>query len=842
LSDSAQSQAEHADISDVLNLESRTTNQESRASRLIWTLAFLAPNLLLVMWLFRFVSPITFFTTNYGLKPDSETSFTGTLPLAGLCIAVLFAWLCGKVGGEHRGSPPIPRRNPFEVGLIAAIFLTTGISIALIGPGLLLNLLRVCAGLLVVVAAAGIGLRVIESRWVRLEPDRFGSSLELLVLSSAIGLGVIALLVFGLGSAGILGKWAWWPLILGLIVLSFRPLKTLGANLYSSSTGFARRHDPVAVAVVSFVVIWILLHAVLIWTPPIDYDVLEYHLGAPAQYLRDGRVSFLHENVYATLPENGEMLYLLGMILGGDKLSGLPIAHAVLFATWVLTICGVYAISRRITDNGLRLEKQSAIPAAIAALIYALIPHGTMLVTDFFVEHVQALFHLSAVGAAIIFFAERRAGVRECSGWLVLSGLLAGLACGTKSPAMLLTAAPLALLIAIFCWFSGSIHLALRVMPSFVIPLLLSLAPWLFRNGIISGDPLYPLGVVMKKRTRAAGTTPDHLDHLEANIRAGELSLAAVGRTARQLFPSLSKPDQWLNEVECGPQLLSFSLPGFFAARNLETIFVVTFFVVDVAIWFLFTYRINRFFYPLCSVLAVIAAIGIARLWQIPPLRKGIVGVAFVIVATLGPLPMRMLSLANPDTIVGLESLQDSARQLHHALGPSSADRFEAWRKVNALPANVRVLCIGDAQTFYLDRTPAYSVVFNSSLLEQALMKSESAADVAHFLSERGITHIYINYTEWLRLDQSYALSRTLGGKWQPAALDEKQVAALKDALEKANFALYGQSWPVNVFPAYLKVADDDYPILDEFLMSYTRIEWISAKNQSCELRTIISK
>jgi hypothetical protein len=420
-----------------------------------------------------------------------------------------------------------------------------------------------------------------------------------------------------------------------------------------------------------------------------------------------------------------------------------------------------------------------------------------------------------------------------------LSGLLAGLCCGTKSPAILLTAAPLAFLIVVFCWFSGSIHLALRVMPAFIVPLLLSLAPWLFRNGWVSGDPLYPLGVVMRKRTQPAGATPDHLDHLEVNIRAGELSLAALGRTARQLFPSLSKPEQWLNEVECGPQLLSFSLPGVLAVRNLETVFIVVFFVVDVAAWFLFTYRINRFFYPLCSVSAIVAAVGIARLWQLTPLRKGVIGVAVVMVATIGPLPMRMLSLSNPDTIVGLESLQDSARRLHHAFGPSTADRFEAWRRINALPANAKVLCIGDAQAFYLDRTPAYTVVFNASLLEEALSKAETAADVAKFLSERGITHIYINYTEWLRLDESYALSRSLAGKWQPATLDEKQQSALKEALETANFALYGQRWPPNVFPAYLKIADDEYAILDEFLLSYTRIEWISEKNRSCELRRI---
>ena len=44
------------------------------------------------------------------------------------------------------------------------------------------------------------------------------------------------------------------------------------------------------------------------------------------------------------------MLYLLGFILGRDKWHGIAVAHTILFATWMLTLGGVYALTARLTE------------------------------------------------------------------------------------------------------------------------------------------------------------------------------------------------------------------------------------------------------------------------------------------------------------------------------------------------------------------------------------------------------------------------------------------------------------------------------------------------------------
>ena len=52
--------------------------------------------------------------------------------------------------------------------------------------------------------------------------------------------------------------------------------------------------------------------------PPFEYDELEYHLGALAEYQRAGRIVFLPHNFYSNMPQLTEMLYLLAKTTTSD--------------------------------------------------------------------------------------------------------------------------------------------------------------------------------------------------------------------------------------------------------------------------------------------------------------------------------------------------------------------------------------------------------------------------------------------------------------------------------------------------------------------------------------------
>jgi len=844
-----------------------------------WTVALLLPSVLLGCWLFRATRPLEYLAVVYG----PAVPLILRLPAAVLCLGVLLGLLARRWRWRPFPAPspqPTPAAGRGSGGGRRALRLT-GLSVllllaVLLGTGFLKNIFALTAGVFVMAVSAGIGLRLFSLPVLGLPRERFGAPLERAVLSTVVGLGLLSLAVFVFGTAGLLTPWFWWPLLALAAACGWRPLRELLSDLQAAAGEFTGTAHPVALASVFFTVVWCVTHLPLLWAPPLEYDVLEYHLGAVAQYLRDGRISFLHQNLYAAMPQNGELLYLLGMVLGGGKYNGLPAAHALLFGAWLLSLCAVAAlvarISRACAVGRVANPPHIAVAPALAALLYALIPLGTQLVADFYVEHLQALFHLGALSAACAFWGERRAGIRGRFGWLVLAGLLAGLACGTKYSAFLMTLLPLLILVPLLCALGGSIYEALRAAACVLAPVLAMLAPWLLRNLVAAGDPLYPLGLVLRRRLLGGGTVPDRLDHFEAALRGGSRSLAALGRALAQLWPGFSPRPKgeelgfWLKNNECGPHLLLFALPGFLSRLRGELFLVAGFVILDLACWFLFTHRLNRFFFPALGPLAVLAGLGIARLWAVArsarfvgypwylALRELVAAVAIALVLVFGPLPLlHVWLLSQPAYMAGVEELQEAARQQFEKEG--GASWFSAWEAINALPEGSKTLCLGDAQTFYLDRPPEYSVVFNRPLLEEVLAHTDDADTAAKLLAAHGITHIYINYSEWFRLDTSYALTSAspspVGGegraKGQPwgfgwPELEPARRKLLREMLYKRQLTAYGNAWPGGYYPAYLKLTPSGYAALEELLDEFTTVEqaWPNeARQQSCELRRL---
>jgi hypothetical protein len=800
----------------------------SRNASLFWTGLFVVPIIALMLWWFRALSPLSFLEAMY--SPDLP--LLARVPVLALGIAALVAMYISKQSSPRTESLEKSRTRRASLAAIAALVLLL-IGAAVLGKAFLMNMLAPCAGLIVVAAAAALGLRLLDFPPFALSSERFASPLERLVLATALGLGLIALFMFFGGTVGLLSPWLWWTFIAALLAQGLSPLRRAGRKLLA-----APPLHPLAMAALLVTGAWCLVHAAMIWSPPLEYDVLEYHLGAPAQFLRDGRVSFLQENIYAAFPLNGEMLYLLGLVLGTNKWLGLIAAHTILFSSWMLTLAGVYALTSRFTS-----KSTEASPApALATLLFALTPLGSIMAADFYVEHIQALFHLAAVMAACAFLSDRREALRGRNGWLVLAGTLAGLCCGTKYPALLFTLAPLLILIPVHCAIGGSIYEALSAAMTLGVSALAMLAPWLLRNGIITRDPIFPLGTVMQRRAATPSGIPDHLDHFEVATRAGARSLDALAKSLTQLFPGFKS--SWFTDAECGPQLLPFALAGIAGFFRRGAGFLLGVFLLDLFFWFFFTYRLNRFVYPLLAPLAVLAGLGIAQLWTIQPLRKAVVFVAALAVLCLGPIAMVFVyQYSRPSYISGAEDGISASQNYYSEHG--SRNFMNGWSAVNALPAETNVLFIGEAQTFYLNRTPTYSVVFNESLLERVLNNVDNAETAAELLRASGITHIYINYAEWFRLDTSYAISRPdpqgpyVQAQWKPELRQE-----LLELLKAGEFAEYGRVWPAGTHAAYLKLKPGAYAILEALIQSHTVVEKSSTDSEnrrSCELRRLKS-
>jgi hypothetical protein len=804
-------------------------------------LALLAPALALIAWLFHGLQPAVFLSSLY----DSSLPFAFRLPVVALCLCALGAWALHRLRENISPAPTRCTRSPRRI-LFCALLALGAIMTAAFGLPALGAILSLLAGVLILKAALGLGLAILALPPLNLTAERFGARVaERTVLASTLGLGALALLMFLLGSLGVLNRFFWLMLLAAILFLTHRTRDRVGQRMENAWLDALRHASPSALAALFFLIAWFILQSPLVTAAPLDYDVLEYHLAAPAQYLRDGHISFLRENVYAAMPASAEMLFLLPMCLFADPYAALPGAHVLLWGSWALSALGVYALARRLLDDGREATSaeldSDALQTAplLAAILFAIVPLGAHLAADFYVEHIQTLAHVAAVLAAVAFLHDRRAGVRERGAWLVVAGFLAGFCCTTKYSALLFTLGPLLVFVPLLCMRDGSIYESLRAAMALALPAGLVFAPWALRNALAGGDPLYPLGLVLQRRASPLAATPQRIDHLEVALRTGSRGLPAAAAALRELWPPFSATTDegvtlasWTQQAECGPHLLGGLLLGLLNIARNDALLVALVFFADLFLWLFASHRVPRFFYTALPLLAALGAMGMARLWTIPPARKLVGGLCIASVLAIAPLAMLYAALlAQPAVLAGdIEARRDSAREWRERYAQAGNGAWAgAWGAIDALPSGSRTLFIGDAQTFYVRSAVEYNVVFNAPLLEDVLNHAQSADEALLLLRTHGITHLYFNYAEWLRLDTSYALRHqsTDGadgarGPWTYAQFSDNERDLLWRALTQRVYTLYERAWPRGVFPAYLKLNGRQYGVLQDLVRNHS--------------------
>ena len=205
------------------------------------------------------------------------------------------------------------------------------------------------------------------------------------------------------------------------------------------------------------------------------YDVLEYHLEAPREYYDTGRIAFLPHNVYASFPQQMEMLYLLLMHLaGGARAAAIPaqLFHAA---------CGILAVV------ALGCWIRSGWRRWLVVLIVGSTPWLAYLGCLAYVENGMLLF--AAVAAGLILDCLREP---EAANWrpMLTAGLCAGLAGGCKYTAFAFVAAALG--IAWFVAMRASLRERGARLAIYALGAVVAVSPWLIRNAAFTGNPVYP--------------------------------------------------------------------------------------------------------------------------------------------------------------------------------------------------------------------------------------------------------------------------------------------------------------------------------------------------------------
>jgi 4-amino-4-deoxy-L-arabinose transferase-like glycosyltransferase len=297
---------------------------------------------------------------------------------------------------------------------------------------------------------------------------------ERLIWAAALGLGVVSVVTLSLGALGLLRPWLLWALTLIGLCAFFRPLRDAVSALAGETVWHVCGRFETFLALYCVT----MLAVALVWalTPPTAWDSLVYHLTAPKLYLEAGRVLHPIDLPYLGFPQLTEMLFAWGIALTGERT-----------AAAIHWFCGVFVAMALVGAGGRWLSRTAG---WVTAGVFLSARTMVLLAGWAYVDLVLLLY------ATLAFFTLVRWTQDGAKVWLVLTGVLGGLALSTKYTALaLLPALVVALLILGVRgrqYAVSDLWLAVRSAFLLCAVALLVWLPWLTKNLVLTGNPTYP--------------------------------------------------------------------------------------------------------------------------------------------------------------------------------------------------------------------------------------------------------------------------------------------------------------------------------------------------------------
>ncbi len=485
------------------------------------------------------------------------------------------------------------------------------------------------------------------------------------------------------------------------------------------------------------------------------YDVMSYHLQLPREWLDAGRMSGLHHNAYSFLPGLMESAYAwLGAASGSvlDAIYAAQMLHLSLAAYAAVAVGCLVA-----TAAGARAGVAAA--AIVLAMPWTIVT-GSMAYND----ATMLAFAAAALLVACDPVSERWPGAGAI-------GLLVGAAILAKPSAGLLVAVPLGVLLLtrwnhVLPWRpTPTLKRGLIVTAIVAAAALLTISPWLVRNAIQTGNPLFPFAC------RALG-----YGHWDAQLAARWDQAHGLTLDAGLAPRAAAVAQQWLFNTGYGgiggavqtrqatrvavfdsgggfPVLWSTAAVGLALSLGLRqtrrlALAMAAILVVQLAFWATLTHLQSRFLLPTLLPGVVLAGLAFGRLdailsprrwWLVPSI------VIFVVAALTA------------------SSFNEFFSQVRPGLDPwdvvDSLQRGVAHHELDNLPPNSKVLLVADAGgLLYIDPAIQYATAFDRSPLGALLDEAQRspAFDVTDYLRSAGYRHVWVSWSELARLHGTY--------------------------------------------------------------------------------------
>ncbi len=298
----------------------------------------------------------------------------------------------------------------------------------------------------------------------------YHSLLEEMSFSIAIGLGFLAYLTMLLGLIGLLYSWLMIVLLL-LAVLICSPLRGFRDSRFRLARewfGGLRKHNKLTLFLVLVVSALLIPICLLPLYPPTAWDSTMYHLAYAKIYNQNHQIVLTPYLRFPVFPQTNEMLFTLALLLFDDVT-----AQLIQFLMMITLAIAVIAFGQRLYSRGAGLWSAAILLQSPLVLWLGSVAYIDMGVMLFVTMSVYAFWNWLQL---------------RTQGWLILSGVLCGLAIGTKYTALFFP-----LVLGLMVLYRSLKDHKYRPLAVFSLLAVLVPLPWFIRNFYYTRNPVFPL-------------------------------------------------------------------------------------------------------------------------------------------------------------------------------------------------------------------------------------------------------------------------------------------------------------------------------------------------------------
>lgn len=537
------------------------------------------------------------------------------------------------------------------------------------------------------------------------------------------------------------------------------------------------------------------------------YDALSYHLQLPHEWMGAGtasgvaaanaRVATVEHNVYSALPSGLEAAFAHVARLGfaDDMLArdgfGLFAAQMLHAMIGIIAAFGVAGLARRVAKIAGCAESTTLVAAGLAGVLTLATP-WVVVVSSLAYNEMGMVLGLAASGVVLVQCWERLNSLNPNDGVArralamrvaALLAIIVGGACASKPTALLFVGVPVGLVLLVMSpgkrWERARWEwLGLLAAVGSVVGLAM-LAPWMVRNWMATGNPVFPFaaGVFARADGSMGWWSGEQIARFAASHRfeGSVLDRVKLMFIADASDPATGGTHRGLLHAQWGPWLALSCVVGMVVMPGLAMVSVAKarrivgspalwmvlgmVMLAQLWMWLRLTHVQSRFLLPMVVPMAVVlgvsAAMGFAWLAQRRGGRSAFLGAMAV---TLGTLMWLLVSTrAMGLTNIGLLfSPGDRMGVSPAARGLAEQDKTSEQFVNTMLSGGDRVLLVGEATPLYYDaKRIAYTTTWDTNPLAELLAQESNDATVTRLLRERGFTHLLINFAELDRLKRS---------------------------------------------------------------------------------------